>query len=205
MKFKIFILLTFLNCFLGITQNISNILISPTETHMVFLEDRNTLKIKEFNSSKPPLVIATDLAATNTNKGLADERFLIWNKEGNQFIYEKNHSIYIYNIKEQKSNSFPLPKGLNLFKFYLIDQLDSFDNVLYFSAGYSSNDSSFELFEFDLTSGKLKEISKIKEHVSNVTVSANGKYIAYSYYQSSGDKMYSGIHILNRTTKKYHF
>ncbi|SMG38752.1 Dipeptidyl aminopeptidase/acylaminoacyl peptidase [Marivirga sericea] len=176
---------------LAIGQSVNQISTSPKQNYIAYVKDQKSLWISSLLNRNKEKMVYSNLNDFN-------ERFFIWSKEDAKFIFESNHTVYIYDLENQKLDSIPLNPNLNLFKFYLIDQVALANNKLYFSA--NENNKLNKIYCLDFASGEVQLIIQDSEDIGNLAISEDGKYLAYQHYSSTYDRgSISGIKIVNLT------
>lgn len=181
-------------------QNISNIKVSPNQEFMAYLKDGDSLFIKNLKDGSYPKLVFSGF------NNEINPRFFMWTPNGEQFVFESKNSIYTHRLETDNMEEHILPDNIQLFKYFRINQagMDKKER-LYFTAFYPGENSVNQLFQLDLSTGKLTVIATETWDIGNVTVSPKGNLIAYSYYHSSYDQSEASIKIINPDTKKVLF
>jgi len=177
MKKLLLVLLVFSGVNSVFSQSISDITITSDAKKIAYLKNGDSLFIDNLNSISNEILVDIGLNDNGNN------RFLIWTRDNRNLVYEKDNSLKIFDLEKgiSKTIDHAFKDSIALFKFYLINQVGiSNDNELYFSAG--TNDSGNQLFKLDVEHETIIKLSTDTLHVSNVSVSKNGEYIAYASY-----------------------
>ena len=173
---KINILLILFNSTIVLSQSVNQISLSPKQNHVAYVKNQNSLWIGKIENSDYEKKIYSNLKDFN-------ERFFIWSNQGKEYIFESNNVIYTYELKNEKLDSISLPANLNLFKYYLIDQVALVANKIYC---------------LDLETRSIEPIVEDSEDIGNLTISEDGKHLAYQHYNSTYERgSISGIKIVN--------
>lgn len=175
-------------------QSIEHLRISPQADYLVFIRNGDSLFLDELpqNKKEPtPLFLGRGL------KENFNQRFLQWSPDQNYLIWESEGQLYQYSMGSKTTVKARLD-SLNLGKYFRIDQVAySNQGVVYFSAGPPDQPSVFALYAFDFSANELKELARQKGDIANISLSKDGKILAYSEYRFEEEQYRSRIHFIH--------
>lgn len=175
------ILCIFLNFKNGQAQNISHMLISPDESMIAYVIGGDSLFIREIKSSE---INETKLIDTGLKEN-GNQRFLVWVDKGRTLIYEKDSNLMRYSVVNNSSQLIKhnLMDSLHLFRWYMIRQIASHDENLFFAAANKNKrNQSFQLFHLNYRTGICLQLTQNLLNAGNVSISPDGKLIAVAFY-----------------------
>jgi dipeptidyl aminopeptidase/acylaminoacyl peptidase len=177
-------------------QELEDIKFNKSQTHFFYVKDRDSLFMRDVKGNEPPTFITKgcDVYTNST--------FRRWVNNDQEIMFENPKGLFVYNIRTSKVRKIENSENYSFFIFYFIDQITNHDNKVYFSAK-KKGEKYFDLYQLDLSVYKISKIKKLDKHyVANVTVSSDGKQLAYSYYDVVSSYPSSGLDIIDLETNK---
>lgn len=166
------------------SQEVSSIRISADEKFISWVRNRDSLMVAEVSSANIKFVTA----------GLSDngtQRFMTWLPDKSNLIFEKHENLFLMDAQSGEMHAIQHDgkNRLNLFLWYLIGQTSLNEDVLYFSASEkNSSDANFQLRQLNLKAGTCRQLSKEEWNVGNVSVSHDGRWVAFAPYTYQGNQ-----------------
>lgn len=173
-------------------QEITEITFNKKQTHFFYIKNKDSLFVKSVKANTKPIFISNGCTIETTSA------YRRWVQNDKKILFEKNNELYVFELSSSSLKKIPLKQKINFFYFYLIDEMASHGNYLYFATRDQDKEKFYSLYQLNFSNNQLTKLLSVENrHIANVAISNDGSLIAYTYFDKASLWAKSGLHVFN--------